>query len=217
MVVTKNQKMHYSQIEIESLEKIYRANLINAISGYKPANLIGTISKSGNTNLAIFSSVIHLGANPALLGLIVRPAKVPRHSYENMKETGFFTINHIHKSFVEKAHFTSAKFDRTESEFDACKLTPEFEDGFLAPFVKESDIKIGLRLVDEIPISLNETILMIGKIEHIYFPSEIINQSGNLDLEKAQTIAVSGLESYYLPSKLASFPYAKVDNLPSFG
>lgn len=161
--------MHYSNLEIENLEKIFRANLINSISGYKSANLIGTISKCGTTNLAIFSSVVHLGANPALLGLIVRPAKVARHSYENMKDTGYFTINHVHENFVEKAHYTSAKFDRNDSEFDKCKLTPQFHEGFLAPFVKESKIKIGLQLVDQIPISLNETILMIGKIIHIFF------------------------------------------------
>lgn len=208
--------MHYTQSEIEGLEKIYRANLLNAISGYKPANLIGTISKSGQTNLAIFSSVIHLGANPALLGLIVRPAKVPRHSYENMKETGFFTINHIHKNFVEKAHFTSAKFDRNVSEFDVCKLNAEFQSGFLAPFVKESKIKIGLKLVDEIPIKLNETILMIGKIEHIFFPAEIVGIDGNMNVDQIENIAISGLESYYLPTKLASFPYAKPDILPGF-
>lgn len=206
----------YSFSEIEKLDKIYRANLINSISGLKPANLIGTKSASGQTNLAIFSSVIHLGANPALLGLIVRPAMVQRHSYENMRETGFFTINHVQKDITKKAHYTSAKFDKNISEFDACGLTAEFQNDFFAPFVKECSIKIGLKLVDEIPIKLNGTILMIGKIEQIYFPHEIISETGNLDLDAAQSVCASGLESYYLPKKLAEFPYAKVDKLPKF-
>ncbi len=204
---------YYDSVAIEQLEKIFRANLINGISGYKPANLIGSISKKGEANLAIFSSVIHLGANPALLGLIVRPASVPRHSYENMKETGFFTINHIHENFAEKAHFTSAKFDRGVSEFAACKLSEEYLNDFIAPYVKESTIKIGLKLVDEIPIKLNNTILMIGKIEHIYVPKEIISETGNVALDVVNDVAIAGLESYYKVSKLATFPYAKVSNI----
>lgn len=206
----------YSISEIEKLDKIYRANLINSISGLKPANLIGTKSASGQTNLAIFSSVIHLGANPALLGLIVRPAMVPRHSYENMRETGFFTINHVQKDITKNAHYTSAKFDKNISEFDACGLTAEFQNDFFAPFVKESSIKIGLKLVDEIPIKLNGTILMIGKIEQIYFPKEIITETGNLELNMAESVCASGLETYYMPYKFAEFPYAKVDKLPQF-
>ena len=39
--------MHLNEEQIEELEKIYRINLINSCSGYKYANLIGTISKQG--------------------------------------------------------------------------------------------------------------------------------------------------------------------------
>ena len=51
----------------------YRGMLLNKISGLKPANLIGTKSKSGQTNLAVFNSVVHIGANPPYLGFILRP------------------------------------------------------------------------------------------------------------------------------------------------
>ena len=77
--------MHYfSKAEIAELNNRYRNNLINCISGYKSANLIGTISKTGITNLAVFNSIVHLGSNPALLGFILRPTTVPRHSFSNM-------------------------------------------------------------------------------------------------------------------------------------
>ena len=47
--------------KIKGLEKIYRLNLINSCTGYKSANLIGSIDEEGKTNLAIFSSITHLG------------------------------------------------------------------------------------------------------------------------------------------------------------
>ena len=207
---------HFTNQEIQELSKYYRANLINSITGYKPANLIGTISKTGETNLAVFSSVVHLGANPALIGMIVRPASVPRHTYENILATGYYTINHIHESFVEKAHFTSANFDRSDSEFDTCKLQAQYIDDFKAPFVQESQVKMGMKFLQEIPIEINGTILIIGQIEHLILPGEIIGEDGNVDLEAVESICVSGLESYSKVGKLAKFEYARVKNVPDF-
>jgi len=57
--------MHqFDRKEIEDLAKIYRLNLINSVTGYKSAHLVGTCSEMGNENLAVFSSVVHLGSNP---------------------------------------------------------------------------------------------------------------------------------------------------------
>ena len=77
--------MHFDEEQIENLDKIFRINLINSCSGYKSANLIGTISDKGVKNLAVFSSITHLGSNPPLLGFFLRPTEiVPRHTYLNL-------------------------------------------------------------------------------------------------------------------------------------
>ena len=86
----------FSLKDIDALEKLYRINLINSCSGFKSANLIGSISKKGEENVAVFSSVTHIGSHPPLLGFFCRPTTVTRHTYENIKETGVFTLNHIH-------------------------------------------------------------------------------------------------------------------------
>lgn len=208
---------YFSAEKIGEMDRRFRANLINSVSGYKPANLVGTISEDGTANLAIFSSVVHLGSDPALLGLIVRPAgEVPRHTYENIRNTGVYTINHIHEDFIEKAHWTSAKFGRTVSEFEKCGLTQEFIDEFQAPFVGESEIKIGLHLVDEIPINLNRTILIIGEIKHIIIPDAILLDNGSIDLNGVKDAAISGLDTYHRVERIGTFPYAKPIDLPEF-
>lgn len=208
---------HFTKQELASLHHLQRANLINSISGYKPANLIGTISDSGNTNLAIFSSVLHIGANPPLMGFIMRPTQdVPRHTYENIRENGFYTINHVHENFVENAHWTSAKFERDESEFEKCGLTEEFLEDFKAPFVAESKIKIGLKFVEEIPINLNKTILIIGEIQHIFVPENALLENGNVDLNHVSDVAISGLNTYHKVEKISDFPYARISDLPNF-
>ncbi|GAB4245738.1 MAG: flavin reductase [Ekhidna sp.] len=210
--------MHLIKEDIQKLESKKRLNIINSVSGIKPANLIGTKSKSGQTNVAIFSSVVHLGSNPALLGFIVRPTgEVPRHTYENIKETHTYTINHVPTNLADKAHYTSAKLDRSVSEFDRCGLTEEYIGKFPAPFVKECALKIGMRLVDEIPIKTNGTILIIGEIETLIIPDQALNEKGHIDLSLYNTAGISGLNSYYSLSPVASFPYARPDEIPDFG
>jgi|TARA_R110000737_G_scaffold193924_1_gene215163 flavin reductase (DIM6/NTAB) family NADH-FMN oxidoreductase RutF len=209
--------MRWTKENLKNADKVFRLNLINGITGAKPANLIGTQDEKGQTNLAIFSSVVHLGSNPALLGLIVRPSgDVPRNTYENIKTNGYYTINHVPIDYIENAHYTSAKFDKTESEFAACGFKEEYVEGFKAPFVAESSVKLGMKFVQEIPIELNNTILLIGEIEHLILPDYALNSIGHLDLEKVNTAAISGLNTYYSMRTLAQFPYARVHELPDF-
>lgn len=209
--------MYLSKIDIENTERVKRLNIINSISGIKPGNLIGTRSNAGQANLAIISSVIHLGSNPAYLGFIVRPGgEVRRHTQENINENGYFTINHITQGFIENAHYTSAKFDHDISEFEACELTEETLHGFLAPFVKESVLKIGLKHVESVPIKSSGTTMIVGQIEHLTIPDDSLNDSGYINLETAQGIGISGLNSYYKLEKLADFPYARASEIPDF-
>lgn len=103
--------------DFSKMERIERLNLINSCTGYKSANLIATQSIDGKSNIAIFSSVTHLGSDPALIGFIVRPTTVPRDTYKNIKETGYFTVNHVTESMIADAHHTSANYAHGISEF----------------------------------------------------------------------------------------------------
>jgi len=194
---------------ILALEKHYRTNLVNSLTGFKSANLIGTISAEGKTNLAIFSSVIHVGANPLMMGFLMRPVSVERHTYTNIKETGYFTINHINKKIFKQAHQTSARYEKDISEFDACGLTPEYSETIKAPYVKESEIKIGLKFVEEQEIKANGTIFIVGEIVEIILPNDVVAKDGYVDIEKAGTIAISGLDSYHDTKRIARLAYAK--------
>ena len=208
--------MQLKRTEIENLERKYKLNLINSISGIKPANLIGTISSEGKENVAIFSSVVHIGSNPPQLGFILRPQEeVPRDTSANIQHNGYYTINHITESFVEKAHYTSAKLPLGESEFDRMDLASEYIGDFSAPFVKESLIKLGLKHVESLPMT-NGCTFVIGEVVLIVAPEESINDLGQLDLEIANGVGVSGLNTYYNLKKIANFPYVRTDEIPKF-
>jgi flavin reductase (DIM6/NTAB) family NADH-FMN oxidoreductase RutF len=199
----------FSSDQIQQLERFYRANLINSLTGFKSVNLIGTINSSGKTNLAIFSSVVHIGSNPALVGYINRPKKAAPHTLANIEKSGVYTINHIQPCFVKQAHQTSAKYAEEISEFEKVGLTEEFNNDFPTPFVKESKVKYALKLQEIIPITINDTFLVIGKIENVIIEDDIISADGFLQLDKAESICSNGIDSYYFTKPIIRLPYAK--------
>lgn len=199
----------YLQPDLDSMPKRYRIQFINSLSGFKSVNLLGTKDSHSGHNLSVVSSVIHLGANPALMGVIFRPATVPRHSYANIREHGCFTFNHIRGDFFKRAHLASAKYPPEVSEFEKTGLTPLFEKDFPAPFVKESWLRIGLNYIEEYKIRANDTILLVGEILRVTFPEEAMEEDGFLDLAKAGSLTLGGLDRYYITRLIDKMPYAK--------
>ena len=202
--------IHYSRTDIDQMDKIFRLNLINSCTGFKSANLLGTKSLNGVSNVAVFSSITHLGSNPPLIGFILRPTTVPRDTYRNIKDTGVFTINHIYSDIIEDAHHTSAKYPDEISEFTKTDLEEEFLGNFAAPFVKGAKIRLGCRYLNEYEIKENDTLLLVSGIELVFVADQNIQQEdGWLKLENANTVAINGLDGYATTKLLDRFEYAR--------
>jgi len=200
---------HYTNNDLQQLEKLFRGNLINSCTGYKSANLIGTKSKEGIENLAIFNSVNHVGSNPPMLSVLFRPTTIARNTYDNIKETGNFTVNHVSADYIQQAHQTSAKYDASISEFNKTSLEAFYRDTFTAPYVKDSPIQLGCSFINEYHIKENDTILVIAKIDHLYIRDGLELPDGWLNLENANTVVTNGLDGYALPKLLDRFSYAR--------
>lgn len=204
---------HFNTDDFSQMHHLYRINLINSCSGYKSANLIGTKSVDGITNVAIFSSVTHIGSNPALLGFFLRPTTVIRNTYNNIKETGVFTINHVHESILEDAHHTSAKYDSDISEFEMTNLIEQYKDSFSAPFVKDAPIQLAMTYVEEYDIKSNNTILLIGQIKDLYIKDNLLQNDGFINLSEANVAAINGLDGYTIPKLKNRFEYQRPKKL----
>ena len=202
--------IHYLRTDIDQMDKIFRLNLINSCTGFKSANLLGTKSLNGVSNVAVFSSITHLGSNPPLIGFILRPTTVPRDTYRNIKDTGVFTVNHIYSDIIEDAHHTSAKYPEEVSEFTKTGLEEEFLGDFPAPFVKGAKIRLGCRFLNEYVIKENDTLLLVSAIEHVFVADQNIQQEdGWLKLENANTVAINGLDGYATTRLLDRYAYAR--------
>ncbi len=194
---------------LASLDHLYRINLVNSSSGFKSANLIATKSKEGISNVAVFSSVIHLGSNPPLLGFVTRPTTVPRNTYKNIKETGHYTINHVYEEIIEDAHHCSAKYDASVSEFSMTNLKEDYDHACLAPFVKGAPVQIHMKFREEHHFKINGTIMIIGEIMGLYIKEELLKEDGFIDLTKGKISAINGLDGYTIPQLKTRLPYQR--------
>ena len=200
---------HLSRDTISQMEKVQRLNLINSCTGYKSASLLATKATSGETNVAIFSSVTHLGSNPAMIGFIMRPTTVPRDTYKNIRETGYFTVNHITVDMIADAHHTSANYELSTSEFDKTNLEEEYKANIDIPFVKGSPVQLYCKYLNEYHIKENDTIHVIATIEHLFFEEELEHKDGWLQLDKGNVVAINGLDGYCLPKLIDRYQYAR--------
>jgi len=203
---------HFDQKAILAADSFYRRNLINCLSGYKSLNLIGTISSEGITNLAPFSQIFHIGASPPLVGILFRPHTVKRDTLENILTTGFFTLNHVTSESYKEAHWSAANWEG--SEFEGTGLKPRFIPEFIAPFVADSPVQLACSLVETQTLKVNQTVLVIGKIDQIFVDEKGLRSDGSLDLQALDTVSVSGLDEYYSGEKLARLSYPKPTHQP---
>ena len=201
MIIDKN--------KIEQLEQRYRTTFINSLAGFRQAVLVGTKSTEGHSNLAIFNSLIHLGANPALFGLINRPDSVQRDTLQNIISTKAYTINYVRADAYKKAHQTSARYDKDVSEFEAVGFEEAYLPTCTAPIVKEAVVNIAMQLEEIIPIKINGTVLIVGSVQQIHIDEQLVGNDGFVSLSEQQVVISQGLDAYFVSSPLGRLAYAK--------
>lgn len=208
--------MHtFSAADIAGMDLLARVQFATSLPGPKPISLIGTADNAGQTNLAPFSSILHLGSSPCLLGMVSRPDLVDRHTLANLIETRVWTINHLHPEILDAAHQCSARYPKDTSEFDATGLTAHYEPGFAAPFVRESRFRIGMELEDIIHIPVNQTKLIVGRVVLVQIPGERLMNHGGIDLIGLECLASTALDTYFELQPLARLAHAKPDLPPT--
>lgn len=198
----------FTEIDWAERKDRYWANFFNTLSGVRSSVLVGTTNLQGQHNLAIFNSLVHLGANPPLLGFILRPTTVPRDTYENILTQKCYTLNHISESMFDAAHQTSAKYESDVSEFMATGLTPQFDDQNNAPFVKESPIKMLMEFQEE-HLVVNGTRLIVGQVKEVILNDAIIEVDGSIKVADEHLVATSGLYNYHRFSFLKKKSFAR--------
>jgi flavin reductase (DIM6/NTAB) family NADH-FMN oxidoreductase RutF len=202
---------HFFSADIAAWEQRYRSTFINSLSGFKALCLVGSVNKNQVYNVAPFNSLVHLGAHPPLMGLIFRPDSTERHTLDNIRSNGVYTINLVHRQISAQAHQCSARYPKQVSEFSATGLNPEFLFDCKAPFVKESKIKWAMQLETEMEIAANRTLFVIGRVLQVHVMEACVQADGYVNLQMAETLTVNGLDAYHTCNLPLRYNYAKPD------
>jgi flavin reductase (DIM6/NTAB) family NADH-FMN oxidoreductase RutF len=200
---------HYSLADLANWDRFTRANFVNSLSGFKSASLIASQDKEQNLNLAIFSNIVHLGADPALIAFVNRPLEAAPHTLRNIEATGFYTINHIASDQISQAHQTSAKYADGVNEFAEVGLEPIYRADFSVPFVAGSPVQYAMKLEQIIPIELNNTFLVIGSLQHAFVDPAVMDADGFLNVDMSGSLASLGQSDYYDMNLLKKLHYAR--------
>ena len=124
---------------------------------------------------------------------------MPRDTYKNIKDSGIFTINHIHQDIIEDAHHTSAKYPKGVSEFDMTGLEEEFKGNFKAPFVKGAPVQMSMKFIEEVYVPSNDVMLIVSQIQELYIDDALLQEDGLINLSKGNVAAINGLDTYAIP------------------
>ena len=202
--------VRWTREQLDTWPSRKRARTVNSLSGFKSATLVGTADPSGVHNLSVVSSVVHLGSSPAQMGMVLRPPGDDAHTYKNLKAKGQCTFNHIGVDWVAKAHQCSARYPAEVSEFEAVGLTPcAIASGWMAPAVSEARVRMGLTLAEDMVLP-NRCRFLVLDVQWVEVDERTVAEDGYVDLGRAGTAAISGLDGYHETQHLGRFSYAKV-------
>lgn len=204
-----SQMVKIAEHDFMNFSKTKKAHFINSLSGFKPLNLIATISREKYSNVCVISSLFHLGSDPALMGFIIKSDLELSHTLNNLRFNRMCTINHVNEEIFRKAHQTSARYALEQSEFTECGLTEKFLDDFPVPFVGESNLCMSLEMLSEKKLEENGAHLVILRVKDVYLPRDLITDNGFINIEAAGTICVSGLDSYHRTDFIERLCYAR--------
>ncbi len=203
---------YFNSKNFQEWDRFYRSNFFNSVGGFKSVNLIGTRSSKGIANLGVFFSVTHVGSTPPLLGVLFRAPTTPRHTLENIINTGFFTINSVQEKVLDKAHQASAKYEDGISEFYKIGLRESYHGDFIAPYVESSRVKIGLKFVEKHDILANGTVFVVGEVVECWVDGDALGKDGFVDHSEVDNLAVNGLDTYYVARQVKKMPRAQPDS-----
>lgn len=177
---------------------------------WKPAALLSPIpvvlvscGNMENPNIITVAWTGIINTNPSMVYISVRPE---RHSYKLISEQKEFVINLVTRELVRKADqcgvFTGAKVDK----FKKFSLTPSKAEKVSAPIIVESPVNIECKVEQIIPLGTHH--MFIAKVVAVNIDENLINETGKLELKKANLIAYSHGDYLELGKKAGNFGFS---------
>ena len=177
----------------------------------RPIAFVSTLGRDGSRNLAPFSYFMPGGVNPPTLAFcpVLDAGGTAKDTLRNIRETGEFVVNLVHRSMAEGMNATAASFPSGESEWPASGFTPVESTRVAPPGVGESRVRFECILFGTFPTGAEAGAgtVVVGRIlachaaEDPGMPIARLGASGYLDLAAEGGGKVFDLPRPVLPPK----------------
>lgn len=129
-----------------------------------------------------------------------------RHSYNLIKESGYFVINLTTEALVHATDFCGVRSGRDMNKFEVCHLTPEASPNLGCPMIAESPLSIECKVTNIIELGSHD--MFLADIVGVQVDESLLDANGRLALEKANLAAYCHGEYFALGKKLGKFGYS---------
>jgi len=161
--------------------------------------LVTTVDREGRINAATFSFASPLSFDPPLVMVSCGHGK---DTLKNVRETEEFVLNIPSEEILSEMYKCGGKFPHDINELDEAGLTAENSSIVKPPRVKEciAWFECGLEFEKE----AGDHVLLIGRVLKAEVKDGLLNDSGNLDVEKAKVLQHIGGIEFAVPERVVS-------------
>ena len=177
----------------------------------RPAVMVSTADKEGNTNIFTVAWSGTVCTNPAMVYISVRPE---RYSYHMIEVSGECVINLTTELLAHATDYCGVRSGRDVDKWKEMHLT-EGQASKLdyAPIIEECPVNIECK-VTEIK-ELGSHHMFLAKVEAVQVGEEYLDEKGRLQLGKAGLLAYSHGEYLTLGDSLGTFGWSVRKNTSS--
>ncbi len=157
-----------------------------------PVYIVGTYSEDKVPNAMNVAWGGVTSSSPPTLSISLRAV---RQTYKNILKTKSFTVNLANETLIKESDYFGLISGAKEDKFAKTNLTPIQSDFVNAPYIEEFPISIECEVVDIVEIGSHFQV--IGKIVNIIVDEELLDEAGEISIEKANLLLFEPISNNY--------------------
>ena len=169
-----------------------------------PAVMVSCANAAGEKDIVTVAWAGTVCTNPPMLSISLRPE---RHSYHIVRESGEFVVNLVTTRLQRACDWCGVRSGRDYDKWAECRLTPAAAAALdLAPTIAESPVSIECRVQDVLELGSHH--LFLADVLAVQVEEGLLDESGKLDLARANLTAYSHGEYFELGRRIGTFGYS---------
>lgn len=163
-------EFNFSQLAPRDRYKLLCATIVP-----RPIALVTSLSAANRLNAAPFSFFNAMGSDPPLivLGINNLDAGIPKHSAQNIRQTGEFVINIVDETIAEKMNICAVDFPADIDETVMAGLATAPSTAVKPPRIALSPVSFECR--EHTTLEIGHTRIIIGEVLHLHIRDDLVD------------------------------------------